>query len=44
MPMPFVQWPSCPSSENDHLQVQGHCDSTRVAGDALVLGSGGVVN
>ena len=24
------------SSENDHLQVQGHCGSTRVAGDALV--------
>ena len=32
------------SSENDHLQVQGHCDSTRVAGIALVLGSGGVVS
>ena len=39
-----VQWPSCPSSENGHLQVQSHCDSTRVAGDALVLGSGGIVN
>ena len=24
--------------------MQGHCDSTRVAGDALVLGSGGVVS
>ena len=24
--------------------MQGHCNSTRVAGDALVLGSGGVVN
>ena len=24
--------------------MQGHCDSTRVAGDALVLGSGGIVN
>ena len=32
------------SSEDDHLQVQGHCDSTRVAGDALVLGSGGFVS
>ena len=38
--------PSSVSSENDHLrlQVQGHCDSTRVAGDALVLGSSRVVN
>ena len=36
--------PSPVSSENDHLQVQGHCDSTRVAGDALVLGSGGIVS
>ena len=36
--------PSSVSSENDHLQVQGHCDSTRVAGDALVLGSGGIVS
>ena len=36
--------PAPVSSENDHLQVQGHCDSTRVAGDALVLGSGGVVS
>ena len=44
MPMPLVQWPSCPSSENGHLQVQGHCDSTRVAEDALVLGSGGIVS
>ena len=35
--------PAPVSSENDHLQVQGHCDSTRVAGDALVLGSGGIV-
>ena len=25
-------------------QVQGHCDSTRVARDALVLGSGGIVS
>ena len=32
------------SSENDHLQVQGHCDSTRVARDALVFGSGGIVS
>ena len=32
--MPFVQWPFYHSSENDHLQVQGHCVSTRVAGDA----------
>ena len=36
--------PSSVSSENDHLQVQGHCDSTRVARDALVLGSGGTVS
>ena len=36
--------PAPVSSENDHLQVQGHCDSTRVAGDALVLGSGGIVS
>ena len=36
--------PSSVSSENDHLQVQGHCDSTRVARDALVLGSGGIVS
>ena len=36
--------PTPVSSENDHLQVQGHCDSTRVAGDALVLGSGGIVS
>ena len=36
--------PSSVSSENDHLQVQSHCDSTRVAGDALVLGSGGIVS
>ena len=36
--------PSSVSSENDHLQVQGHCDSTRVAGDALVLGSGRIVS
>ena len=42
--MLFVQWPSCPSSENDHLQVQGHFDTSRVAGDALVLGSGGIVS
>ena len=36
--------PAPVSSENDPLQVQGHCDSTRVAGDALVLGSGGIVS
>ena len=36
--------PAPVSSENGHLQVQSHCDSTRVAGDALVLGSGGIVN
>ena len=36
--------PSPVSSENGHLQVQGHCDSTRVARDALVLGSGGIVS
>ena len=36
--------PAPVSSENDHLQVQGHCNSTRVAGDALVLGSGGIVS
>ena len=36
--------PAPVSSEDGHLQVQGHCNSTRVAGDALVLGSGGVVN
>ena len=36
--------PAQVSSENDHLQVQGHCDSTRVARDALVLGSGGIVS
>ena len=36
--------PSSVSSENDHLQVQSHCDSTRVAEDALVLGSGGIVS
>ena len=36
--------PSPVSSENDHLQVQGHFDSTRVARDALVLGSGGIVS
>ena len=34
--------PSPVSSENGHLQVQGHCNSTRVAGNALVLGSGGL--
>ena len=33
-----------PSSEDGHLQVQGHCNSTRVARDALVLGSGGIVS
>ena len=36
--------PAPVGTENDHLQVQGHCDSTRVAGDALVLGSGGIVS
>ena len=36
--------PSPVSPENDHLQVQGHCDSTRVAADALVWGSGGIVS
>ena len=36
--------PAPVSSENDHPQVQGHCGSTRVAGDALVLGSGGIVS
>ena len=36
--------PAPVSSENYHLQVQGHCHSTRVAGDALVLGSGGIVS
>ena len=36
--------PAPVSSENDHLPVQGHCDITRVAGDASILGSGGVVS
>ena len=36
--------PAPVSSENDHLQVQSHCDSTRVVRDALVLGSGGIVS
>ena len=36
--------PAPVSSEDGHLQVQGCCYCTRVAGDALVLGSGGVVN
>ena len=36
--------PAPVSSEDCHLQVQGHCDSTKVARDALVWGSGGVVN
>ena len=36
--------PAPVNSENDHLQVQGHCDSTRVARNALVLGSGGIVS
>ena len=36
--------PAPVSSKDGHLQVQGHCHSTRVAGDALVLGSGGIVN
>ena len=36
--------PAPVSSENDPLQVQGHCHSPRVTGDALVLGSGGIVS
>ena len=36
--------PAPVGSEDGHLQVQGHCNTTRVAGDVLVLGSGGVVN
>ena len=31
-------------SKDDHLQVQGHHDCTRVARDVLILGSGGSVH
>ena len=31
-------------STDDHLQMQNHCDCTRVARDVLVLESGGAVH